>query len=142
MKQLNDKVGIGSKKKPKTKSFYKAKAWKAFSEWVRRSSIVYSELVRCYTCNNLMHWKESQAGHGIGGRGNAVLFMTELVRVQCKSCNIFKGGNYPIFTRSLIKEYGLDKYDELVTESQKVVQYKSSDYIEIEKKYKVLLESL
>jgi hypothetical protein len=53
-----------------------------------------------------MHWKEAQAGHGLSGRGNSILFDPEICRPQCISCNIFKGGNYDIFHQKLIKETG------------------------------------
>ena len=111
----------------KTKSYWKKKAWSAFSIYIRKK---YSndEIVSCYTCGKVNHWKSMQAGHAIGGRNNAVLFNEDLVRPQCVGCNVFGRGKYAIFTRKLIDELGLKGYDELVSESQRVVQYKASDY--------------
>lgn len=86
--------------------------------------------------------KEAQAGHGIGGRNNAVLFMEKIVRPQCVGCNVFGRGKYAIFTRKLIDELGLHEYDRIVMESNIAIQYKVSDYEMIEKKYKLLLEDL
>lgn len=123
----------------KTKSYYKKKAWSAFSSYIRQKYAGEEGLTICYTCGKVGHWKTMQAGHGIGGRTNSVLFNEDLVRVQCVGCNLYGRGKYAIFTRKLIDELGMEKYDQLVTESQKVVQYKSSDYEDIEKKYKVLI---
>lgn len=131
-----------SNMKAKTKTYWKKKAWKAFSEYIRQRYAPDDGMVVCYTCGKVDHWKKMQAGHAIGGRNNAVLFNEDLVRPQCVGCNVFGRGKYAIFTRKLIDELGMEKYDQLVTESQKLVQYKSSDYMEIEDKYKEKLNNL
>lgn len=134
------------KKKVITKSKAKKKAWKAFSEWVRKSNSGKNYFIdgtaSCYTCGKLLEIKELQAGHGIPGRMNAVLFMEEVVKPQCRQCNIFKGGNLSIFTVKLIEEHGMKKYKELVERANTTVQYKVSDYLEIEEKYKNKLSQL
>lgn len=128
--------------KAKTKSYYKKKAWAAFSEYIRMKNTDTSSGVDCYTCGKNVYWNMIQAGHAIGGRNNSILFNEDLVRPQCVGCNVFGRGKYAIFTRKLIDELGMGRYDELVSESQKTVQYKSTDYQEIEKKYKELLSEL
>lgn len=121
--------------KAKTLTYYKKRAWASFSKYIRLKYADKQGMENCYTCLNPKHWKEMQAGHGIGGRNNAVLFLEEVVRPQCAGCNLFGGGKYAIFTRRLIDELGLDKYDELVTLSNQVVQYKVADYQEKERYY-------
>lgn len=131
--------------KSKTKSYYKKKAWLAFSKYVRTKAVkefANSGVAPCYTCGRAFPLEKLQAGHAIGGRNNAILFNEDLVRVQDVGCNVFGRGKYAIFTRKLIDELGMEKYDELVSESQRVVQYKSSDYEEIEKVYKEKLNAL
>ena len=64
-------------------------------------------MVRCYTCGVLKPIKEMQCGHGLGGRGNSILFDASICRPQCVSCNIFRGGSYDIFHMKLIEENGL-----------------------------------
>ena len=120
----------------------KARAWKQFSLWIRLKNANRSGFVHCYTCNLVAHWKSLDAGHGIPGRNNAVLFMEEVVRPQCKQCNIFKHGNLAPFTRKLIKEHGEDKYLELVRKSEEIVQYKVEDFLRIEEEYRNRLESI
>lgn len=125
-----------------TKSKAKARAWKEFSLYIRYKHADELGNVLCYTCNKFMFWKESQAGHGISGRRNAVLFMEEVVRPQCKGCNIFGRGKQSIFTMKLIKEMGLKKYEALIDEANQIVQYKTNDYLELAKFFKQKYESI
>ena len=130
--------------KPKTitKSKAKKKAWKEFSTYIRLKHADELGNVLCYTCSKLMPWNESQAGHGISGRLNAVLFMEEVVRPQCRGCNIFARGRQSIFTMKLIEEMGMRKYKLLVEEANQTVQYKVNDYIELARFFKEQHEKL
>lgn len=119
-----------------TKSSAKKKAWKAFSQWVRRSNMNDLGNVTCYTCGKVLFWKQAQAGHGVPGRNNSVLFMEEVVKPQCAGCNIFGRGKQSVFTMKLIQELGMKKYEALIALSNQITQYKLVDYQEIEKKYK------
>lgn len=120
----------------------KRKAWKAFSLYIRQKYADKDGLVECYTCGKRIPWKEAHAGHGIGGRNNAILFEELVVRPQEVGCNIFGRGQYQIFTRKLIDELGFEMYDEIVSQARIPVKYKVSDYLEIEEKYKELVKDL
>ena len=109
----------------------KARAWKLFSEYIRRKSAAQDGSVRCYTCGIVDHWKNMDCGHGIGGRGNFVLFLEEICRPQCKKCNIFLSGNYESFIPKLIIEYGIWKYSCWTTEAKKPFKRQKSDYMDI-----------
>lgn len=112
-----------------------------FSKYIRLINSV-GENVSCYTCGNVFHWKKMQAGHGIGGRTNAILFMEEIVKPQCVGCNVFGAGKYAIFTRKLIDELGLERYDEIVRMSNTPVKYTQEDYQRIYDEYKVKVDEL
>ena len=73
-----------------------------------------------------------QCGHGLGGRGNSILFDEEIVRPQCVSCNIFRGGNYDIFHSKLIKENGVKWFQKKVKQKQETKQFTRK---ELEEKY-------
>lgn len=123
--------------KAKTLTYYKKKAWSAFSLYIRLKYADENGYVACYTCGVVRHYKDRmQAGHGIGGRNNAVLFLEEVVRPQCVGCNMFGGGKYAIFTRKLIDELGLEEYDRLVALSNQTVKYTIADYEAKEQQYK------
>lgn len=137
-----DFIPVPKKKKLSLKS-EKAKAWKAFSLYIRnKPELIVGDLIECYTCGQWKFWKEMQAGHGISGRNNSVLFMEEVVRPQCVGCNVFGRGKQSIFTMKLIKELGMEKYEALIELSNQTVQYKVADFLEIKEKYKKKLEEL
>lgn len=127
-----------SKPKKIKKSTLKNKAWAEFSKYIRQKGIEYQDYARCYTCGTMKPWKQMQAGHGIGGRSNAVLFDERLVKPQCMGCNIFGRGQYRIFTRKLIDELGLVEYDKMVHESTTLMPLKDFQFKEIYEKYKKL----
>lgn len=97
----------------------KKKAWNLFSEDFRKRNADKDGMVECYTCGCNRKWQgeRMQAGHGISGRGWNVLFLENIIRVQCDTCNIWKGGNYQVFVPKLIREIGLDEYERIERES-------------------------
>lgn len=131
--------------KPKKVSIsrLKKKAWVVFSQYIRRSAADNNGMVHCYTCDFFGKWnKNIQAGHGIAGRNNTILFNEKLVKPQCMLCNFFKRGNYQVFTRKLIDEFGLKEYDRLVTESNKVMKFTPVQLEEIYQTYRGKLSAL
>lgn len=123
-------------------SSLKKKAWKLFSEWIRRKDADEGGTEYCFTCGRAFHWKELQAGHGIGGRHNAVLFDEEIVRPQCVACNVFLRGNYQVFITKLIKENGMKWWECKLSDSRKTLKLTRSDVEEIIEKYKEKLKGL
>ena len=153
VKQKTNNLTSKAKKlstKPIKRSKAKDRAWKAFSDWVRLRDCLATTGTReygiCITCNergdsSWKPYKELQAGHAVGGRGNAVLFHEQIVSIQCGYCNrkppMGLGGDYGNYTIALIKRYGLEQ----VEQWQKLrhdtsVKYSITDLLEIEKKYK------
>jgi hypothetical protein len=118
------------KNKPSLRAL-KKKVWKAFSLWIRLRDADEGGTVSCYTCGALMHWKESHAGHAIPGRTNAVLFDPEIVRTQDPKCNLFGGGMYHIFATKLIKEHGLEWWENKLIGAKKPVKYTRTDLEEL-----------
>lgn len=129
--------------KPKKikKSTVKKKAWAAFSQYMRLKYADHRGYDTCYTCGKQALWKSMQAGHGIGGRNNSILFEERLVKPQCVGCNVFGRGQYRVFTRKLIAELGLDQYDELVTQSTKLVKLTPEHLENLYKHYKSLVDN-
>ncbi len=117
----------------------KKKAWSAFSLWIRKSNMNDMGFVTCYTCDKSVFYKQANAGHGIGGRNNAILFDERIVKPQCVGCNIWGRGQYQVFTRKLIGELGLKTYDKIVKNSSNSVKYSIQDYLNIEANYKARL---
>ena len=88
----------------------KAKVWKVFSEYVRRSAADRNGMVICFACGAIKHWKEMNASHLFHGKLDS-----DPLNVQpcCVGCNKYKHGNLGAYTANFIKKYGIDVYDEL-----------------------------
>lgn len=87
----------------------KHKAWKTFSEWVRRSSST------CYACRRYIEWKKAHASHYIAGSvcGKSLFFSEKNVKASCAACNLFLHGNIPQYALHLQEEYGSQILQEL-----------------------------
>lgn len=147
------KVTIPTKQAKKAKTPRQAakdRAWKAFSDYIRiRDSLATTGTLDscvCVTCavrgdTRPKPYKTIQAGHAVGGRGNAVLFHEDLVNGQCGYCNrkppMGLGGDYGNYAIHLIQQYGMEKAMQLQQlRHNNKVKYKPHDFIEIEQKYK------
>ena len=117
-------------KKPKRKTL-RLKAWRLFSQYIRRKYADKDGNCECFTCGVIKPWKEMQASHGIGGRGNFVLFLEEVVRPCCYGCNVGRGGAYEVFIPKLIDLYTKEQYEKWVIESRKPTKISISDYEEL-----------
>ena len=123
----------------------KDKAWKAFSIYVRtRDCLRFTgdpEQGMCVTCKRLFPFKELQAGHFVGGRGNSVLFDERLVYSQCFHCNqkppMGLGGNYASYTLFMFDEgYSREEIEGFLALKGKEKQYKQYQFEEIEVEFK------
>ena len=133
----------------------KDKAWKAFSNWVRKSECLTStgtfEKGICVTCDiagrpSEFPYEKLQAGHAVGGRGNAVLFHEELVHIQCQQCNRQGNGglsgDYGNYMTYLVRKYGLEHAEGLQRLKNTYKEITYQDLVDIEKKYKDKLKDL
>jgi hypothetical protein len=126
--------GATQSKKPKkirtrTQKSLKKELWSLVSRYVRMSAADRNGNCTCYTCGTVGHWKEMQAGHGVSGRGNAILFELKVIRPQCYPCNMHKHGNYEVFIPKLVHEIGLDEYEDLVVSKSIVRKLFSAWYL-------------
>ncbi len=135
-------------KKPKVKKVSlktaRNKAWKVFSEYIRRKNADAFGNVHCCSCSWVGPWQESHASHFIDSRNNSVLYDERLVHPGCIRCNIFLKGNKVSYTVFMAKTYCLTidqikEFDELKHKSRPM---KAHDHLEIYEKYKKLLEDL
>lgn len=101
-----------SQKKTKSIKTLKAKAWKLFSEYIRRKYADENGMVKCCTCDHFAHWKQMQAGHFIPGRCNSILFEENGVHPQCRKCN-YNEGNGPEYYVFMLNKYGQEEIDRL-----------------------------
>ena len=98
------------------------KLWKVFSEYIRLRDSDENGYIVCFTCSAVQHFTNMDAGHAIGGRGNAILFSEEGCKPQCRNCNQFLGGNYKVFRQNL----GEETYQKLLAESKQAQEFTPS----------------
>ena len=104
----------------------KKRAAANFQKMVRyESANLETGIVQCVTCDFSNHWKNSDnkmhAGHYIGGRTHALLFVEETPEIaanchsQCSQCNdtAKKGGNLAVYTPWMIERYGAARVEAL-----------------------------
>ena len=94
------------KKKLKSLSSLKKKAWKLYSIYRRTSEADFQDFVYCYTCNNPIEWKEAHLGHF---KHNKLDFHPDNTRIQCAGCNTYRGGKLDIYAVRLVEEIGLER---------------------------------
>ena len=97
------------KVKKKSVSWWKKKAWKVFSEFIRRRSGGV-----CYTCGYKTEWKNLQGSHYIPKSLSQNLLFNEInVQACCVRCNMWLLGNLDEFNRRLVLDYGQAEVDRL-----------------------------
>lgn len=120
----------------------KAKAWKLFSEYIRRRGADHNSYQQCVTCKKQVPWSELHAGHFIDGRNNSVLFDERLVWPQCVTCNVFRHGNKIEYFKFMRTKYSEKKIFEFENLKHAVKKMREADYKELQEKYKLKIMAL
>lgn len=96
------------KKKPVSISVLKKKADKVFSEFIRQR-----DKGVCFTCGCVKDWKQQQNGHYVSRGCLPLRYREDNCHCQCVACNVFKNGNYTVYSLKMIEKYGVEKLKEL-----------------------------
>lgn len=123
--------------KSRTKTLHK-KAWKLFSEYVRRKDITSGGLAICYSCDTYVPWQSAHAGHFFH---NKLDFSESNVHVQCAQCNCYKSGNLAPYGVKLAKELGADGMEKLKLDAY-TTSYTLDDLERIIEEYTLKLKTL
>jgi hypothetical protein len=115
------------------------KAWDAQSQYMRRSKANFQDLVECFTCRKMVHWRyHAQVGHFHHNKGD---FYKNNLRIQCDGCNGPRSGETALYATRLVQEIG----QEGMVELERYVNtklYKLEELKEIHAKYSELLKTL
>lgn len=136
------KRGGAIARKPKKKkvkvSTTKNKVWIQFSIYIRTRGANADGMNHCVTCWAIKHWKELQAGHFIAGRLNSNLFDERGCHPQCSLCNVVKAGNGPRYYQFMLKTYGQEVIDELLTKNDQTKKWLPGELESLLEKYSSL----
>jgi hypothetical protein len=116
-----EKARLKKERKESTKGFEKSLrkklhniAWKLMSEWIRRKDANRDGFVECYTCGRMKHYKETNASHY---KHDRLDFDERNLKVQCITCNHHNSGELDIYAENLIRDYGLEWFNQLVRDA-------------------------
>lgn len=110
------------------------------SELVRRQGTDWKGYGKCYTCGNVIHWKEANAGHRYHGKLD---FDLRNLKRQCVHCNKYQHGNLGAYEMKLQEEYGMEWCKQLEKDAwEKGNKYSMDELREIEIILKNELEKL
>ena len=125
------------RKKRSPKQIQKDHTWDACSKYIRMKDADVQGYVECYTCGKKYFWKKIQAGHAFGGRGNSVLFDTDIIRPQCYACNCINHGRYDVFIPKLEREKGSKFIQEKSREHEQDKEYSIEELKAMEEDFKL-----
>ena len=111
------------------------KAWKLFSEYIRRS-----EKGICYICGNRRNWKEQNAAHYI--HRDSLDYDTVNIHCSCVRCNKWLSGNLGIYAERLIAEYGEEAIAELRHRANQVKKFTITELQGLITKYSQALKEI
>lgn len=77
--------------KHKSLKYYKARADRLFSLWVRQRDAV-DGVCRCITCNTPHSWRSIHCGHFMSRRHEGTRYHEKNANSQCVHCNTFDQG--------------------------------------------------
>ena len=137
---------VKKKRKRASVKTEKDKAWTFFSRYIRLRDCLETtgsiKIGLCCTCNHVVDYKKSQAGHFIPGRGGAILFLENNVHLQCYSCNVCMHGNMIEYLEFMKKKFGDRKVAELINKRHETHQWKVKELKEIKEKYKKMVDDI
>ena len=123
------KVKVKTKKKKlKSLKLLRKKAWKVFSEWIRKR-----DKGVCISCGKRGNWRTMNAGHFI--HKNSMDFSEWNVNCQCVACNKYKHGNLGVYAYNLTQKYGLGIIESLIEKGKEVKKYSREEIEDIILKY-------
>lgn len=129
--------GMIKKKKPKKKDFkrstYVDTLDSVFSHYIRQKYADVNGMVKCYTCDVVAHWRDMQCGHYFSRKNLSTRWDVDGCRIQCRNCNVFQHGNYPVYGVRLATEIGAEKMMALEIKHNKTVKFSNLDLLDMAK---------
>jgi hypothetical protein len=108
-------------KKPPTTTKLKKNLDAVFSQYIRLKYSV-NEICTCFTCGYRNHWKKLQNGHMVSRYYLATRYDERNCRPQCYTCNMFRNGMIPDFSKNLEEELGEGITKELYQTARKIIK--------------------
>lgn len=108
-----------------------------FSVFIRITYADPQGYVRCYTCEQILPWQESQCGHFIPRGNDATRYDEDNCRPQCSFCNEHRNGMPESFEEHLRDDLGDEAVDALLAKGRTTYQFTDDAYRRLIQYYKV-----
>jgi hypothetical protein len=120
-----------------------ARAWTKridppFHRFIRLRDTNEAGYGKCISCDKAIHFHEGDAGHFQSRQHKATRWNEENVNLQCKSCNMWEGGNAYEYGKAL----GTEKAEELAQLARTTYKLSDPEWEDIYYHYKELVEEL
>jgi hypothetical protein len=126
----------------KKKAYDELHLWPIFSVFIRLRDSDENGMCRCFTCGLFRHWKQGDAGHGVGRQHKATKYNEINNQFQCKKCNGFEEGRKDQFSVNIDKKYGPGTWDKLLVASRQTCKRGEYEYDILIAHYKKEVEKL
>lgn len=133
---------IQREKKAESPSVLTAKLDKIFSLYIRLKYADNQGNVKCFTCDNVHHYKAIQNGHFQSRRYMSTRFHVNNCKPQCYACNVGLHGQQYIFGVNLDREMGSGTAETMVLLSKQQKKFSTEEFKELIKHYTEEVENL
>lgn len=131
-KLQNDVVRTNRKNKPvKSNPDPEAKLWKQFSIYIRERDADRFGMCRCITSGKMIHWVNTDCGHGIGRQHRATKYHEQNNHAQGRKHNRFEEGRKDLYSKEVDRRYGAGTWEKLEILSRTTYKKLSSDEINV-----------
>ena len=117
--------------KHKSRSYYKKRADRLFSLWIRQRDAV-DGICRCVTCGTPHAWRSIHCGHFMSRRHESTRYLEVNAHAQCIHCNTYDQGRQFEHGQEIDKSYKRDNSsisaDMLVVHSKRACKRGWFDY--------------
>lgn len=131
-KLQNDVVRSNRKRKPvKSNPDPEAKLWKQFSIYIRVRDADRFGMCRCITSGKMIHWTNTDCGHGIGRQHRATKYHEQNNHAQGRKHNRFEEGRKDLYSKEVDRRYGAGTWEKLEMLSRTTYKKLSPDEINV-----------
>ena len=114
--------------KQKNKAYWKKRADRLFSLFIRQRDADGNGYCRCITCGASHHWRGIDAGHFMSRRHESTRYNEKNCNAQDKKCNLFDQGKQFEHGLAIDKKYGAGTAEKLVILSKVSCKRNAYDY--------------
>ncbi len=128
--------------KTKTRGWYVKELDRVFSIYIRKRHADFAGYAICVTCGVSKPWQEQQCGHYESRGKYGTRWDEKNCNVQCYRCNVALKGNYPAYSRYLVRKFGASILDELELKASQSPKYTLGELQLLIDQYKRMADDL